>query len=73
MPRYPNDPSLPPRDKMEHTITLRLTKSQFKELTHISDILMTPRTSVIVDAVNGYLKGFRQLDNPTVANYYAKK
>lgn len=44
------------REKLDHTISVRLTASQFKELTHLSGTLETARTRLIQDAIANYLK-----------------
>lgn len=55
------------REKLDHTISVRVTESQFKELTHLSASFQTARNRLIQDAIANYLKRFRPLKSATSA------
>jgi predicted DNA-binding protein len=61
------------KERLDHLISVRLTASQFQELTHLSGSLEVPRTSLIQDAIANYLKRFRPLKSTTATKSYLKK
>jgi hypothetical protein len=53
------------KQRLDHLVSVRLTASQFQELTHLSGSLEVPRTNLIQDAIANYLKRFRPLKSAT--------
>lgn len=60
-------------EKLDHTISVRVTESQFKELAHLSASFQTARARLVQDAIANYLKRFRPLKSATATKSYAKK
>ena len=61
------------KQRLDHSVSVRITAHQFQQLTHLSGALEVTRASLIQDAIANYLKRFALKSASTNSSNFVKK